>query len=186
MLRKSVSGQNERETGRGGDWGASNLMWLRCMASHKHSEVYGRTFGGDELSLPYPVVIQISSVLFDLNTSVCYNVTGNEYTGREKKLLIDRSNKNKKNPVVLMFWINVFPTFLISVMRKLIAKKLCGICLSFILKLSGFGEVAQSVYFMCTEILRCQQGRRDGANCYSDIIKPRSHSSPLSKSLKSF
>lgn len=74
------------------------------MASHKHSEVDGRTFGGGELSLPYPVVIQISSVLFDLNTSVCYNVTGNEYTGREKKLLIDRSNKNKKkNTVILMF-----------------------------------------------------------------------------------
>lgn len=37
---------------------------------------------------------------------------------------------------------------------------------------------------MCTEVFQCQQGRRDGANCYSDIIKPGSHSSPLSKSLK--
>lgn len=97
-------------------------------------------------------------MLFDLNPSVQYNVIGNEYSEREKNLLID---KKMLKTVILVFSRDVFPTFLISVMRKLIAKKSCGICLNFILKLSGFGEVAQSVCFMYTEIFRSQQGRRD-------------------------
>lgn len=33
--------------------------------------------------------------------------------------------------------------------------------------------MAPSVCFMCAEISWCQRGRRDGANCYSDIIKTR-------------
>lgn len=96
-------------------------------------------------------------MLFDLNPSAHYNVIGNEYSEREKKLLDRKILKT----VILVFSSDVFPTFLISVMRKLIAKKSCGICLNFILKLSGFGEVTQSVCFMHTEIFRCQQGRRD-------------------------
>lgn len=46
-----------------------------------------------------------------------------------KILLIDRT----KN--CFAFPTNAFPAFLISVMKKPIAKELCGICLSFILKL---------------------------------------------------
>lgn len=110
VIRKSVSGQNEREGWVGEE--QFSMVKVRGVASHKHSEVYGMPFGGDELSLPHPVVIQASGVLSDLNISVCCNVTGNKYAGSREKLLTDRSNNNNKKN--FLFWCSQVMHFLHS------------------------------------------------------------------------